>query len=196
MSHPVNGAEDFLPERMSKVDTAWLRMDSAANLMMILGVWIIKPGVSYHAVCERIEERLLQYPRFGQRVAHDAMGAYWVKDQNFNIQRHVLREKLPTATIGGEQQALQDRLAELAVQPLDMNHPLWQFHLVEHYLGGSALMARMHHCIADGIALIAVTHSLMDGGASPPQFLRRAPNHAGVEGAEEWLADTLIKPIT
>ena len=30
-------------ERMSKVDTAWLRMDSETNLMMILGVWVVKP---------------------------------------------------------------------------------------------------------------------------------------------------------
>ena len=27
-------------ERMSGVDTAWLRMDSQANLMMIVGVWV------------------------------------------------------------------------------------------------------------------------------------------------------------
>ena len=60
-------------ERMSKVDTAWLRMDSPSNLMMIVGVWIIKPSVSYQAVCQRIQERLLQYPRFGQRVQQDAL---------------------------------------------------------------------------------------------------------------------------
>jgi hypothetical protein len=28
-------------ERMSRVDTAWLRMDTDANLMMIVGVWLI-----------------------------------------------------------------------------------------------------------------------------------------------------------
>jgi hypothetical protein len=33
----------FTVERMSKVDTAWLRMDAPSNLMMIVGVWIIKP---------------------------------------------------------------------------------------------------------------------------------------------------------
>ena len=79
-------------ERMSKVDTAWLRMDSETNRMMILGVWIVKPSVSYEAVCQRIEERLLQYPRFGQRVEPDAMGANWVTVQNFDIRRHVVIE--------------------------------------------------------------------------------------------------------
>jgi WS/DGAT/MGAT family acyltransferase len=196
MPNVVRDTPELTGERMSKVDTAWLRMDSPTNLMMIVGVWIIKPGVSHKAVSQRIEERLLKYPRFGQRVQHDALGSLWVKDQDFKIERHVVVEKLRRTSKGGEQQALQDRLAELTVQPLDMAHPLWQFHLVEHYQGGSALMARIHHCIADGIALIAVTQSLMDGGAAPPQRAARTLHHEGLEAAEDWIADTLIKPFT
>ena len=180
-------------ERMSKVDTAWLRMDSETNLMMILGVWVVKPSISYEAVCQRIEERLLQYPRFGQRVEPDAMGANWVTVQNFDIRRHVVIEKLPAGSKRREQQALQARLAELAVQPLDRAHPLWQFHLVENYQGGSALMVRIHHCIADGIALIAVTQSMIDGGTEPP---KRRRNRATPESAGDWIADTLIRPLT
>jgi len=179
-------------ERMSKVDTAWLRMDSETNLMMILGVWVVKPSISYAAVCQRIEERLLQYPRFGQRVEPDAMGANWVTVQNFDIRRHVVVEKLPAGSKRREQQALQARLAELAVQPLDMAHPLWQFHLVENYQGGSALMVRIHHCIADGIALIAVTQSMIDGGTKPP---KRHRNRATHESARDWISDTLIQPL-
>ena len=33
-------------ERMSRVDNAWLRMDSERNLMMIVGVWLLRPAVS------------------------------------------------------------------------------------------------------------------------------------------------------
>ena len=47
-------------ERMSKVDTAWLRMDSPSNLMMIVGVWTLQPGISFDALCERVQERLLK----------------------------------------------------------------------------------------------------------------------------------------
>ena len=59
-------------ERMSKVDTAWLRMDSGSNLMMINGVWTLAPGIAWEALCERVQQRLLQYPRFRQRVVEDA----------------------------------------------------------------------------------------------------------------------------
>jgi WS/DGAT/MGAT family acyltransferase len=48
----------------------------------------------------------------------------------------------------------------MASEPLDFTKPLWQFHLVENYLGGSAFVTRIHHCYADGIALISVMMSL------------------------------------
>lgn len=194
-------AQQLLPatpvhERMSKVDTAWLRMDSASNLMMIMGVWIIKPGVSYAAACQRIEARLLKYPRFGQKVVQDATGASWVTDTDFDIRRHVLREQLPPSARTHPQQALQARLAELALQPLDPHYPLWDFRLVTHYQGGSALLVRIHHCIADGLALIAVIQSLVDGGTEPPQRQARPAALTGWEAAEEWLAQTVIEPLT
>jgi len=188
----ASGVLGLTGERMTKVDTAWLRMDSPSNLMMIMGVWTLKPGVRYQDLCQRVQERLLQYNRFRQRVEEDAAGATWVDDADFDIARHVVREKLPKRARGEEQSALQDRVGELAMQPLDHKHPLWQIHLVEDYQGGSALLVRIHHCIADGIALISVTMSLVDGGEPPPERKRKATP----AGAEDWIADTLIKPFT
>jgi WS/DGAT/MGAT family acyltransferase len=178
-------------ERMSKVDTAWLRMDCASNLMMIIGVWTLRPGIRYADLCARMQERLLQYDRFRQRVVEDATGSRWV-DHEVDIAQHVVRERLPRVRAGDAQAALQHRIGELAMQPLDRTRPLWQMHLVEDYEGGSALVVRIHHCIADGIALIAVTMSLVDGGAAPPRRTRKQP----AEGAEAWFSDTLVKPFT
>lgn len=209
--HPVadaiQGVLGLSGERMSKVDTAWLRMDSAANLMMILGVWVLKPGVRYEDVCARITERLLPIPRFRQLVVEDAAGATWVDDPAFDIHQHVVREVLPARGQGAsrgrrkggvaaltDQQALQARVGELATRPLDRRRPLWQFHLVEHYEGGSALIARIHHCIADGIALITVMMGLVDGGKAPRT--RRKKVSLAVEHPQEWLADTLVRPLT
>src|SRR5947207_343222 len=33
-------------ERMSRVDTAWLRMDNDVNLMMIVGIWLLTPAIT------------------------------------------------------------------------------------------------------------------------------------------------------
>ena len=192
----VIGTLGISGERMSKVDTAWLRMDSPSNLMMIVGVWVLQPGIRYADLCQRIEERLLKYPRFTQKVVQDAAGATWVRDDAFDITRHVVLEKLGRKARGQEQQALQDRLGELAVTPLDHERALWQFHLVEHYMGGSAMMVRIHHCIADGIALISVTQSLVDGGNAPPEPTGKTHRRDGLEGAQDWLTDSVIKPFT
>ena len=75
-------------ERMSKVDTAWLRMDSDANLMMILGVWVLRPGVPLAALRDRVSERLLPYRRFVQMACQDVTGAHWLDDPDFDIARN------------------------------------------------------------------------------------------------------------
>ena len=203
----VQGVLGLSGERMSKVDTAWLRMDSSANLMMILGVWVLKPGVDYEAVCLRITERLVPIHRFRQIAVEDAAGATWVDDQTFDVHRHVVREVLPNQQVAAnkgkrahpvapmtDEQALQARVAELAIQPLDRSRPLWQFHLVERYDGGSALIARIHHCIADGIALITVMMGMVDGGKAP-RTRRKKVADAG-DGAHTWLTESLVRPLT
>ena len=193
----VAGTLGLSGERMTKVDTAWLRMDSPQNLMMIVGIWVLRPGITRAALCERIESRLLKYRRFGQRVVEDAAGATWVDDKKFDIQNHVVTETLKAQKGHTLQDALQDRVAELTTTPLDHSRPLWQFHLVENYQlpdggKGSAMMVRIHHCIADGIALISVTTSLVDGGLPPPERKQRdAP-----AGAEDWITHSFLKPFT
>jgi diacylglycerol O-acyltransferase len=155
--------------RMSRVDTAWLRMDNDVNLMMIVGVWLLTPAVTLEALRERIADKLLKYERFRQKTVPDAMGAMWVEDENFDITRHVVPKSLHAQEGETERHALQRLCGELAMTPLDPRHPLWQFHLVEDYEGGSALVARIHHCIGDGIALISVMMSITDGGTDPPK---------------------------
>jgi len=180
--------------RMSRVDTAWLRMDNDVNLMMIVGVWLLTPAITLPALRERIETRLLKYERFRQNAVADTMGAHWVDDADFDIARHVVVEPLPRRRGQPERAALQQRCGELAVTRLDPAHPLWQFHLVEHYEGGSALIVRIHHCIGDGIALISVMNSITDGGSDPPQRHELHETHDAHEG--DWLSDAVVKPLT
>ena len=180
-------------ERMSRVDTAWLRMDNDVNLMMIVGVWLLQPKVAYATLCRRVEDKLLKYERFRQRVSRDATGATWVEDGDFDIHRHVVRERLVRGNGQSEREALQARVGELAATPLDAARPLWQFHLIESYEGGSALVARVHHCIGDGIALISVMMTITDGGGDPPSRQRRAKESGADSG--DWLADVVLKPL-
>lgn len=179
-------------ESMSKVDTAWLRMDSASNLMMIMGVWTLRPAIRWRELCARVQERLLRYDRFRQRVEEDGGAARWV-EHDVDVTQHVVREKLPRGK-GSAQARLQERIGELAMQPLDRGRPLWQMHLVENHDGGSALIFRIHHCIADGIALISVMNTMTDGGQPPPQRPELRETHEAHEG--DWLSEAVLRPLT
>ena len=184
-------------ERMSRVDTAWLRMDNDVNLMMIVGVWLLTPALSMAALRERIESKLLKYDRFRQKAVADAMGAQWVTDSAFDIAQHVVPAKLHAKPGESQRHALQRLCGDLATTRLDPARPLWQFHLIDGYEGGSALIARIHHCIGDGISLISVMQSITDGGSDPPTRRKRG---GGVEGNEaeepDWLSDAVLKPLT
>ncbi len=162
-------AEQAGRERMSSVDTAWLRMDRPTNLMVIVGVDVFDGPVDYERLRGVVQERLLGFRRFRQRVEFDATGsAWWVDDDEFDLDHHLQRHRL--GGLGGDAE-LQRFTAELAVLPLDPDRPLWQFHLVDGYKGTSAMLVRIHHCIADGIALVRVMLGLTDmeeGAAAAP----------------------------
>lgn len=179
-------------ERMSSVDTSWLRMDRANNLMMIVGVLIFTDRLAFERVRETVAARLLRYRRFRQRAVIDTAGAYWEDDEDFDLDAHVRRVALPGR--GGKPE-LQAMVADLVSQPLDPYKPLWQFQLVERYDGGSALIVRIHHCIADGIALVGVMLSLTDESAqraSAPQPAAETDDQADGSGS---LWDQLWQPV-
>jgi WS/DGAT/MGAT family acyltransferase len=144
-------------ERMTGVDTAWLRMEHPTNLMMIVGVMIFNDKLAFPKLKATIEQRFLSYPRFKQKAVQDPTGAWWEVDKKFDIANHVKKTKLPGR---GTKKDLEDYVSQQASEPLDFTKPLWQFQLIENYRGGSALVTRIHHSYADGIALISVMLSL------------------------------------
>jgi diacylglycerol O-acyltransferase len=158
--------------KMSAVDTAWLRMDRPQNLMMICGVLMFRERLSLARLRKLIGERFVVFKRFRQRPREMPGVAFWENDPHFAIERHVVHTALPGR---GGRRELQDLVSRLATTPLDPSRPMWQFHLVDNYEGGSALITRIHHCYADGIALVRVMLSMMDAGPDGPAAMPFAP---------------------
>ena len=152
-----------LRHKMSSVDTAWLRMDRPSNLMMIVGVLMFEGHVDYDRLTATIVARIAPFNRFRQTVAVDESGAWWVdlppSRDAFDFDYHLQRAQLP-GDAGKE--ALEAYAAARVSEPLDPSRPLWQMTLIDNYMGGSALVVRIHHCIADGIALVGVMLKLTD----------------------------------
>ncbi len=119
----------------------------------------------------------MAYPRFRQKVVETATGTFWQEDPDFDLDYHVRLSALPGKA---DKVALERFVSLLASTPLDKTKPLWQFHLVEKYGGGSALIIRIHHCYADGIALVQVILSMTESESKPS---KREPL------AKTWLKD-------
>ncbi len=155
-------------EPMSRVDTAWLRMERPTNPMMITGVMMFDEPMTIQRLREVINKRFLAYPRFRQMAVDTSAGASWVDDQNFDLELHVRITALPgRSDRKSEKKSLERFVSQLASSPLDKSKPLWQFHLIEKYGGGSAVVARIHHCYADGMALVQVILSMTDTTRKP-----------------------------
>jgi WS/DGAT/MGAT family acyltransferase len=175
-------------ESMAPVDTTWLRMDRPTNLMVIVGVLVLAGPVDGPRLEAVLADRLLAIPRFRQRTETRQSGIWWCDDPQFDVSRHLKRIRLPGA---GDKTELERLVAELAATPLDPLHPLWQFHIVEDYEGGAAIVARIHHAIADGMALIGVLLSFTDGHAVAAAHHARHFAHTDDEGS--WL--DLLSPV-
>lgn len=176
-------------ERVAPVDRTWLRMDRPANLMVIVGVMMLSGPVDMARLEQTFAIRLLAFPRFRQRPETHASGTWWREDPHFDISHHLKRARLPGA--GGKAE-LQRFTAELASVPLDASHPLWQFHLIEDYEGGAAVVCRIHHTIGDGSALMGVMLSLTDDRPDAPPV--HAPRTHAPHWAEGWR--DLFAPVT
>jgi WS/DGAT/MGAT family acyltransferase len=166
-------------------------MEHPTNLMMIVGVMMFDRKVRARDLKRVLKSRWLGFRRFRQKAVLDASGAWWETDAGFDIDAHLVRAALPGRAAKEE---LEELVSRLASTPLDFARPLWQFHLVENYYGGSALVARIHHCYADGIALIQVmlsmTHPTAEGSlALPAEEIQSAP------GNEAALLSQILKPV-
>lgn len=143
---------------MSGADHAWLRMEGPGHPMTIVGLLVLEGRLTLAALKRVISSRFLAYPRFRCRPVADAGGAgAWELARDFDLDAQVVAERL-AAPAG--QRELERLVGRLASTPLAAGRPLWQFHLVERYGNGSAVIARIHHCYADGIALVRVMLSM------------------------------------
>jgi diacylglycerol O-acyltransferase / wax synthase len=166
-------------EPMSRVDTAWLRMERPTNLMMITGVMVFDGLIDMATLKQVLSDRFLAFRRFRQRAVDFGGQAFWEFDKDFDLNWHIRRMALPGKATKEE---LEEYVSQLASTPLDKSKPLWQFHIVENYLGGSAVVTRIHHCYADGMALVQVLLSLTDITSSGSLEARPVKARVKVDG--------------
>jgi diacylglycerol O-acyltransferase len=160
-----------VPDRLSPTDRSSLTAERGSINMAIAGLILVErgPGVSYDALCRRIEDRIHLIPRYRQRLEQPVLGLanpVWVDDENFDVRWHVRFASLPAP--GGDDE-LAAYIAREAARLMDRSRPLWELHLVEGLSGDRvAVIPKMHHALVDGMAAMGVGMILLDAVPEAP----------------------------
>ncbi|MFD0576040.1 wax ester/triacylglycerol synthase domain-containing protein [Dactylosporangium darangshiense] len=153
-------------ERLSDLDTAFLRLESPRAPMHLGALAIFQPRerIPPARLVTVLGERVARIPALLQRVRSTWLppgGAVWTPDTTFELSRHVHTHRLQRGT-----NAMTVLACELMAEPLDLGRPLWQLHLMTGLSEQRfALLIKLHHALADGLRTVELGLRLFDGFA-------------------------------
>jgi diacylglycerol O-acyltransferase / wax synthase len=135
------------------------------------------PAPSYDEFVSTFAERASTIPRCRQVLrTHplDLGPPEWVDDRHFDVSRHLHRLALPHP---GDDTELFQMIANVMERRLDRERPLWECFIIEGLSDNRwAVLTKIHHCIADGIATAQMLAKFSDddGGGTFATDIRAA----------------------
>jgi len=163
---------------LSPLDAGFLYAESGRTPMHMgsIGIFEGAPLRDEHgalridALRAEIESRLHLVPKLRRRVRFTTLGMaapVWVDDPAFDIANHVRTAALPSP---GTEASLRDLCAGLMARPLQRDRPLWEIWAIDGLEGGRvAMMEKLHHSMADGLAGVELVTVLFDLDRHPPR---------------------------
>ncbi len=155
-------------EHLSTLDAGFLEAeDSDRHVSLAIGgISVVEgPMPDFDELVATIGERALTVPRCRQVLRthrFDLAAPEWVDDPHLDLSHHVHRAALPHP---GDDDTLFRFAADVMERRLDRERPLWECWVIEGLTGGRwAILMKVHHCIADGIATMHLLASLSDDG--------------------------------
>lgn len=159
-----------LPSRLTYEDAAFYYFDRDAFPYNVGSVGIYEGTIAVEDYVRHVERRLDLVPRYRQRLLptpFEAALPAWYDDPDFAIERHISHVNLPPP---GDEGQLARLAAQFFATPLDRNKPLWEICLVNGLSGDrTAHLAKIHHCLVDGIAGVQLMGALLDVEPHPAE---------------------------
>jgi WS/DGAT/MGAT family acyltransferase len=184
-------------ERLSFLDSTYLAMEDRNAHFHVAGVLVFDGGtlvedgaVNVDLIRQFIASKLHQIPRYQQIIMNVPFDGHpvWVDDDHFDLDYHVRHTSLPQP---GTDEQLQEVAARIFSQKLDRFRPLWEVWVVEGLKDNKfALIAKVHHCMIDGMAGVDLLKVLLNFWPSNeiedyPEFEPRpAPTRSELLGDE------------
>ncbi len=185
----------------------WAAENDPALASSFMTVTYLDGAVDLERFSRRMANAVAGVDRMRQRIEPGPLGqrSVWKEDPDFELSRHIVREAMPDA----DDRAVLDHAGAFLAEQFDPSHPLWKLSIVEGLSGGrSALLAKFHHVVTDGVGGVRLSASFLD--LSPDEEpVRAAPTPtideaaaagdggiAGfVSGLAEAILDTVRRPV-
>jgi len=116
------------------------------------------PGVSVGDLKEVVAARIDSAPEMKRKLDGEPGAPCWVGDTDFDLDRHI-------ALHGNGEEVTDDEIrratAELLEEQLDRELPLWRIDVAPTTDGGTALIWRIHHVMADGSTAMRLARQVL-----------------------------------
>lgn len=156
-------------DQLTALDAGFLEAeDSDPHVSLAFGGLAIMEGPvpDHQSRLSTLGQRIGACPRFAQRLRlrpFDLAAPEWVDDPDFDLTHHIRRIALPSP---GDDRELFRLIGEVMSWRLDRSRPLWEIWVIEGLSDNRwAMLMKVHHCVADGIATAHMLAGLSDGYA-------------------------------
>lgn len=161
---------DFHFEPLSHLDASFLALETRTSHMHVGGVVLFEANdlgredgsIDIDRIRAHISSKLQYVPRYRQRLEFVPIDRHpvWVDDADFNLDYHVRHTSLPRP---GTDEQLRRLAGRIMSQQLDRSKPLWELWVVEGLADGRfAVIAKIHHCMIDGLSGVDLTTILLN----------------------------------
>lgn len=189
---------EFHYEPLSYLDASFLALESKTSHMHVAGVALFDAaplkgddgGIDIARIRSHVESKLRYIPRYRQKLDWVPFDRHpvWVDDEHFSIDYHLRHSSLPRP---GNERQLKELAGRIVSAPLDRSRPLWELWVIEGIDDDRfALVAKIHHCMIDGISGVDLTTILLNIVPTaeiedPDEWVPRpAPTHTQLAVAE------------
>jgi len=160
-------------DRLSWGDTVFLHLERDGMPLNVASVCTFEGDLSLADCVKSVQSKLPLIPRYLKRVVSAPFGLglpSWEYDPDFKLRRHMREVKLEHGT----EAELKDLAGKLFSEVMDRQHPLWDMTVVRGLTKKrTAIIFRLHHCLADGIAGVGIVNLLLDPSPESPRLPRK-----------------------
>lgn len=157
-----------LNRRLTSMDASFLYFEKPEAPMHIGSVSVFEGEIPFEDFVRNVESKIHLLPRYQQLITPDPFNIghpTWEFDSQFDIRNHIFNLRLDAP---GSEEELSNLSSQLMASMMDRGKPLWDVYIVHGLEGGnSAMIARVHHCMVDGVSGVDLLKIVLDISPKP-----------------------------